>query len=318
MKLAQLVKEEVPILEYAQYRGLTPKKVGPCEYTLKEHDSIRINTVDNTCYRHATGEGGSIIDFVMILEHIDGNWCGDRRALGILRDYLHGRKPYLTPTTSGAKEKAPPPEKKPFVLPPAVAGRYNRVFAYLCKTRGIDKDIVTEFIHQNILYEDTFHNCVFVGYDKDNNPAYATRRGTLTDKSFKGEVANSQKIGIYIDNGSPKLWIDEAIIDCMSVMTLLQLNGLDYKAYNYLSLGCLSDRALQYWLPYIHAETLIWGLDNDYNAVYKDTGLPAPNHGQIKAALYQKKYAALGYHSIVKIPTAKDFNDDLKRIRGIS
>ena len=40
MKLAQLVKEKVPILEYAQYRGLTPKKVGPCEYILKEHDSI--------------------------------------------------------------------------------------------------------------------------------------------------------------------------------------------------------------------------------------------------------------------------------------
>lgn len=316
MKLAQLVKREIPILEYAQYRGLTPKQVGLSEYTVKEHDSLRINNADNTCYRHATGEGGSIIDFVMILEHIDGNWCDDRRALSILRDYLRNRKPYLSVSTASTKENALPPVKKPFTLPPATKGRYNRVFAYLCKTRGIDKEVVAEFIHQNMLYEDTFHNCVFVGYDRDNNPAYATKRGTLTGKAFKGEVEGSQKIGIYIDNGSPKLWIDEAIIDCMSVMTLLRLNGLDYKAYNYLSLGCLSDRALQYWLPIIHVQTLIWGLDNDCNAVNKSTGLPAPNHGQIKAALYKEKYAALGFHSIIKTPTLKDFNADLLHIRG--
>lgn len=315
MKIAELVKQEIPILEYAQHLKYTPKKVGGNEYTLAEHDSVRIDAATNLFYRHSTGEGGSIIDFAMMMHGIN-----EHAALSELRGYLLGRKPYMALQMSDSKERASPaPPKKEFHLPPPAKGRFNRVFAYLGKTRGIDTQIISEAIHQNRLYEDDHHNCVFVGYGKDNNALYATKRGTLTESSFKGEVEGSQKIGFYVDNGSPRLFVTESAIDAMSIMTLLKMNGRDYKKYNYLSLGCLSDKALQYRLEGSggNVKKIFFALDNDNLAVLKSSGLPAPNHGQIKAAEYRDKYRQLGYDTIIKTPTMKDFNEDLQRVRSI-
>lgn len=319
MKIAEVVKQEIPILEYAQFRGLTPRQVGPHEYTLKEHDSIRIDEIDNLCYRHASGEGGSIIDFVMILEHIDGRLCDKHKALSILRGYLLGHRPQLLHRIDSYKAQAhSPPEKKELRLPEAIKGRYNRIFAYLSKTRGIDTEIISEFIHENRLYEDVHHNCIFVGYDHENNAAYAVKRGTLTNKAYKGEVYGSNKeVGLYINNGSTSLFVTESVIDAMSIMTLLKMNGRNYKAYNYLSLGCMSDKPMHYHLPGSGLHTLFFALDNDYNAVYKKTGLPAPNWGQMRAAKYKEKYEGMGYRVIVKRPVLKDFNEDLLHVRSV-
>lgn len=305
MKIAEVVKRDIPILEYAQYKGYEVKRVGHDEYTLKVHDSIRIDSARNLCYRHTTGEGGSIIDFEMMLEHVDAH-----QALSNLREYLLGRKPYLEAQINEAAATITPArngntEKKELRLPEAVQGRYNRVFAYLNKTRGIDKEIISDFIHRNMLYEDKNHNCIFVGYDRDNNAAYAMRHGTLTEKSFKGDIGGSRKnVGWYVDNKSPALFVSEAVIDSMSIMTLLKMNDIDPKKYNYLSLGGISEKALLYHLKGSPVNRVYLALDND------EAG--AQGKSRIREALKESGFQG---KVINKTPLNKDFNDDLRSLR---
>lgn len=54
---------------------------------------------------------------------------------------------------------------KYFELPPR-NDRMSRVFSYLLLTRGIDKNVLFEFVRSRMIYESAdFHNAVFVGYD---------------------------------------------------------------------------------------------------------------------------------------------------------
>ncbi len=83
-------------------------------------------------------------------------------------------------------------EHKPFELPPRY-DRMSRVFSYLLLTRGIDKDVLFEFVGQKMIYESAdFHNAVFVGYDSSGKPRHAHKRGTVTNNPYKGNVAGSQ------------------------------------------------------------------------------------------------------------------------------
>ena len=301
MQIAQAAKRDIPITEYAQERGYTVKRVGANEYTLSEHDSIRINTEQNVFFRHSTGQCGSIIDFVMMIDNVSEN-----KALSTLRDYLKGNKPTLLNDLYNTRESPPaaPPQKKELVLPEPAKGRFSRIYAYLSKSRGIDKEIITDMIHRSQLYEDVNHNCVFVGYDRDNKAAYANIRGTLTDKSYKGEASGSNKeVGLYIKNSSASLFITEAAIDAMSIATMLKLYDRDYKKYDYLSLGGTSCKALLSNLsPEI--KRIYLALDND----------PPGRKGRqgIVKALNSHGYAG---KIIDKPPVNKDYNDDLKVLR---
>lgn len=305
MKIAEVVKQDISILDYARHKGFTIKRVGYEEYTLEEHDSVRIDAVRNLFYRHATGQGGSIIDFTMMVENVD-----KYEALSILRDYLHQEKPYLLSQIDLVKKSRVPPTvipPKKFVLPEAVEGRNNRVFAYLSKTRGIDPLIINEFIHNNQLYEDTSHNCIFVGYDNDNNAAYAMRRGTLTDKPFKGEISGSKKeVGLFVNNNATSLFVNESVIDSLSIMTILKMNGRDYKRYDYLALGGVSSGALVYHLPNSGIKKIFLALDND------EAGRKGKNH--IMEVLKKSGYDGA---VIDKTPVNKDFNQDLQNIIGV-
>lgn len=44
----------------------------------------------------------------------------------------------------------------------------RKIYAYLIKTRHISKDVVNEMVHRKMLYQDTYGNCVFLGYDVEN------------------------------------------------------------------------------------------------------------------------------------------------------
>lgn len=83
-------------------------------------------------------------------------------------------------------------ERKLFILPPR-NDRMSRVFSYLLLTRGIDKDVLFEFVRKKMIYESAYyHNAVFVGYDSSGKPRHAHKRGTVTNNPFKGNVAGSQ------------------------------------------------------------------------------------------------------------------------------
>ena len=129
-------------------------------------------------YHQYEQKGGDAVDFV-------------RRFYN--KDYAEAVKMLLN-NCGGQIITSPPIEKshKPFELPPR-NDRMSRVFSYLLLTRGIDKDVLFEFVRNKMIYESAdYHNAVFVGYDSSGKPRHAHKRGTVTSNSYKGNVAGSQ------------------------------------------------------------------------------------------------------------------------------
>lgn len=96
-----------------------------------------------------------------------------------------------------------------------------------------------DLIENKLLYEDTFHNAVFVGYDciDKEKPVFGCRRGTGSEK-FQLDVYGSNKNnGFFYKCPSPTdtLIITEAVIDALSYITLTKDNS---NAHVLASSGC--------------------------------------------------------------------------------
>jgi len=222
------------------------------------------------------------------------------------------------------EEKIQPyqPEEKGELILPEKEKDYKRAYWYLVSKRGIDPQIVSKLMNEHKIYQQKDNgNCVFVGFDKDGKSKYCAVRGTFDKegKSFRMDVTNSDKAYPFVLEGkSDTVFVCEAPIDAMSHATLEKHHRLDWKADSRISLGCLSDNALQTYLTY-HTDIrkIIFCLDNDYNAKLKD-GSPAPNYGQEAAHKFYEKYEKLGYQVGIQTPQFKDFNQDLVETRKAS
>jgi hypothetical protein len=101
----------------------------------------------------------------------------------------------------------------------------------------------------------------------------------------------------------------------MSHATLSTMHNVSYLQDHRISLGCLSDRALDWYLKqHPEIKQIVFALDNDIDGKAPD-GSPC-NHGQEAAKKFCAKYEKLGYDTAVQTPTAKDFNEDLMDIRA--
>lgn len=259
--------ENVSILSIASEIGLTVQKVGAKYYTLKEHDSVRIDPTKNCYWQNSKGngygraaEGGSVIDFVH-------NFTG--KGYGEIIKELSGRVNVDSQPVSRTYERTNnqienQKEVGKLELPPQ-ASNMRRVYAYTINTRGISPDIVQDFVDNRMLYQDDRGNCVFVSRDKENNPVFACRRGTNTERRFVGDVAHSDySKGFYIDNKADNLIVTESVIDAMSVMDVIQSKGMDYHKYNYLPLaGAYKFECVINQLKEHPAEKIYLALDND-------------------------------------------------------
>ena len=118
-------------------------------------------------------------------------------------------------------------ERKPFELP-ARNDRMSRVFSYLLLTRGIDKDVLFEFVRKKMIYESAYyHNAVFVGYDLNGILRHAHKRGTVTSNSYKGNVAGSQpEYSFHWHGTSDKIFLFEAPIDMLSYISMQKAKDL--------------------------------------------------------------------------------------------
>lgn len=222
------IKQLVRIEDYAAYLGYHVKKRGSY-HTLLEHDSVVINTETNRFFRNSSTEEhakGSVIDFAMHFGNMERG-MGYREALADLERFIgsefYSRAPVITPRRK--------PAKKELVLPPH-GGSRKHVYAYLSKIRGIDSFIIDYFFASNHLYEDEYHNCVFVSYDeKSGRPDFACRRGTLSDIPFKGDIQGSNYDYCFRlpCKNSRTLYVGEAVIDIMSLMTWMLKNGKEKK-----------------------------------------------------------------------------------------
>ena len=72
------------------------------------------------------------------------------------------------------RESVEPFTQKPLEIPPKHENM-RRVYGYLIRRRGIDKDVLDAFAYRGLVYESAdYHNAVFVGTDREGNPGMST------------------------------------------------------------------------------------------------------------------------------------------------
>ena len=188
-------------------------------------------------------------------------------------------------------------ERKPFILP-ARNDRMSRVFSYLLLTRGIDKDVLYEFVRRKMIYESSdFHNAVFVGYDSNGKPRHAHKRGTVTSNPYKGNVTGSQpEFSFHWRGTSNKIFLFEAPIDMLSYISMRKKN---WKSHSYAASCSVSDRVLfQCLKDNPNIKNVFLCFDND-------------EAGQTANKRIADKLNKLNIQNEILIPTHKDWNEDL-------
>ncbi len=93
------------------------------------------------------------------------------------------------------------------------------------------------------IYESkNYHNVVFVGRDKEQNPRYAAMRGT-DENRYRGEARGSEKAYGFGHIGTDeKLFVFESPIDLLSYITAVPE---EWEKHSYISLGGLSEKAMK-------------------------------------------------------------------------
>ena len=194
---------------------------------------------------------------------------------------------------------SPPIEKehKPFKLPPR-NDRMSRVFSYLLLTRGIDKDVLYEFVRRRMIYESSaFHNAVFVGYDSNGKPRHAHKRGTVTNNPYKGNAAGSQpEFSFHWHGTSDKIFLFEAPIDMLSFISMHKEN---WKNHSYAASCSVSDRVLfQCLKDNPNIKNVFLCFDND-------------EAGQTANKRIAEKLNSMNIQNKILVPTHKDWNEDI-------
>jgi hypothetical protein len=289
----------VSLEEFLKRQGEKLMRSG-AEWRLGSDHSVTVR--GSRWYDHASGEGGGAVGFI---RRRYGLSYADAVKLLLDGEYSHG---FINAAETAARKTA-----KPFDLPPRHSDM-RRVYAYLLQKRRIDRDVVSQFAREGLLYESaaalrggtkTFHNLVFVGIDEHGTARHAHKRGLYSaGKSFKGNVYGSNPAYSFHRIGTDDtLLVFEAPIDLMSWITL---NPQDWQSRSYVALCGVSEHALLKQLelnPRLKSVTLC--LDHDAAGISATARL---------ARILRKR----GYTDIaVTLPSHKDWNEDLKSRCGL-
>lgn len=296
--------KQISIIDYARTLGFTPVKIGRRYYTLKEHDSVRIDPEKNFFFRNSTGERGSVIDFVSCFCS-----CDFKEAVRILSESEYAPQEKRKENSNVSEQRNMPKESKELILPKA-ADTMKNVFAYLCKSRMIDSSIVQEMVDRRMLYQDIRNNCVFVSGNEEGKPCFASLRGTNTYKRFVADCPGCDyERCFFIGNGSRNLVVTESVIDAMSMMNLFKQSGRDYKQFDYLALSGTG----KFERPIIHHLS-----QHEYGSVF--LCLDNDEAGKDAAAKIESEIG-LSFPSAQVVQcfpkTGKDFNDVLKASKSV-
>ena len=219
MRITDEQKERANLVNLPQFlmsHGFDLKKVGR-EYVWKDHDSLHIK--DNgpgergAWFRFSEDKGGDNIGFLR--EYMGMSFVDAVEALTgehIDRTYTPSRTYEQKPKTVTARE-----------LSPAEADNARRVFAYLCKTRGLDYDMVSALVRGgSIAQEEKTGNVLFKYYDEQGKVIGAEKVGTSTEHKFKGIATGSAAgHGFEVVRGTgEKAFFFESAIDMLSYLQM--------------------------------------------------------------------------------------------------
>lgn len=288
----------VDLVDFLEKRG---EKLIPSgrEKRLESDHSITVR--GNEWYDHSSEQGGYAIDFVK-------NFYGLTfpEAVTLL---LGGEQGGVYRPASEKKQEV----KKQFALPNPHSDM-RRVYAYLVKTRLIDREVINYFAKEKLLYESRekskdgmkeFHNAIFVGYDENGVPRHAHKRGLYTmGKGFKGNVDNcNPEYSFHCIGQSNQLYVFEAPIDMLSYITL---HPKDWVNHSYVALCGVSEYAMLKMIELnSHLNNVVLCLDHD------EAGIEASEK-------YQDLLSEKGITCEIEQSIYKDWNEDIKANHGQS
>lgn len=266
--------------EFLRRRGEKLLPAGRDKRLANDH-SVTIR--GNQWFDHGAETGGRAISFVM-------------RYYGL--DYPQAVSLLLEAGVS------PAPAVKPldvtFTLPEA-SGNMHRLFAYLCKSRGLSPAVVAAFVRAGLIYEEArFHNAVFVGRDDRGIPRHGHLHSTGSlGPSFRLNLPGSDSRYSFHHTGNDgRLYVFEAPIDLLSHITL---NPVGWEQHSYLACCGLSMKPVLFRLEQQPALNQVFlCLDND----------PA---GDATCLRMETELKARGLFVRRLRPSAKDWNDELTR-----
>ena len=216
-------------------------------------------------------------------------------------DYPEAVQLMLSMGVGTIRESVEPFTQKPLEIPPKHENM-RRVYGYLIRQRGIEKDVLDAFAYRGLVYESAdYHNAVFVGIDREGKPRHIHKRSTAAQGGFKGNAPGSEpEYSFHWIGGGDTLFLFEAPIDMLSFITL---HKQSWKSYSFAAACGVSDKVLWQALkdrPYITKVCIC--LDND------EPGQKAAQ--RISKALEEKNIC-----NRILVPTRKDWNEDLLFLR---
>ena len=244
--------DDTDLYVFLSGRGEQFKRCGK-EYRWLRHDSVMINK--NEWYRFSQNKGGHAIDFMK-------EFYGLSFAEAVKE--LLGEERETDRRT--AKEDAGRQKVCPIPLPGLELPERNEsceiARKYLIEQRKLSEQLVDQMIAKGDIYESkNYHNVVFVGRDKEQNPRYAAMRG-IDENRYRGEARGSEKAYGFGHIGTDeKLFVFESPVDLLSYITAVPE---EWEKHSYISLGGLSEKAMKrMYTEYPHIHSIYLCLDND-------------------------------------------------------
>lgn len=236
-------------------------KISRDNYCTRTHDSLKIS--NGLWYWFSRGIGGrSALDYLVKVRDYSFT-----EAIQILLDaYDLNDIPKSNYTA----------KKEPICLDLPEKNKNNYEVINYLQNRGISKDLINDCINNNLIYQDTKSNVVFVGYDNNKTAKFASVRATNNTR-FMHEAKGSNKefsFQIIKNRNAESVHIFESPIDLLSYITLIEISNKDTKS-NFISLAGVYQPAkdikeskvpiaLTYYLnQYQNTKKIFLHLDND-------------------------------------------------------
>lgn len=246
------------LVYWLRSRGEILKRSGS-EWEWKHQDE-RVTVRHNVWFDQYTQEGGDAVKFLQYFYGMSEESAVAEHLRCTVTE-LDDMPEHLRPARRVVQPK--PEEKKINLTPPAANRNMRRVFAYLCQTRGIAPEVVSDFAHAHLLYESADkHNAVFVGKDRSGRVRHIHMRGTLTGSGFRQTLGGSEKAYSFHHTGTgAQLYMFEAPIDMLSYISLHPEN---WQENSYVALCGVGSAPIQRFLGEVpQLEEVVLCLDND-------------------------------------------------------
>lgn len=302
------ILESIDLKEYMECHGWTLYRIGNC-YGCKEHGSVRV--FDNNTYFHPGSGDNRRLNVINFAEYYYG--ISNRDAIEMLAKELND-DPVWKKERKTHVHKSKSESKKTLVLPEKQSGIYKRAYSYLTKKRCLSKSVVTDLFKRHLVYEDVRGNVTFVGFH-EGQESFCFQRASNEivsegkQRPFTKVIEGSDfSHAWYVDNGSSKLFVTEAIIDSASVMTMFELHGYNPNVFDYVATcGPSRNPVINYIKSHPQIDTVYLGYDND-------------NAGNAYRQKTRNELREMGYKGKIvdKIPHTKDFNNDLQVLSNSS